>query len=193
MTKLSVIPIVLTFLLLGCKKEVVEPNVQSNPNSTEIQTKGKPQLSLNAGPSQFYACGDVVTSNIFAGQHHLAGTIMVSNDNEWIKVEVSLINGWTMSKIHLFAGLYENVPLNSKGNPKIGNFPIQSSFSSSTSKVFWIPANSYTSEQELIIAFHAEVTNSSYGNQTAWADGSDFPGGSWATYLNYDFTKCLDD
>jgi hypothetical protein len=132
-------------------------------------------------------------TDLIAGQHTDAGDVLVWNDEDNLYVRYVTEGGWCITESHLdvAAGL-EDIP-QKNGNPIPGHFDYSKSFSSCVQEeTFTISINpDWFNGCSLYIAAHAVVRNSGQnGNgkgrtETAWGDGSDFPGKNWATYFNY--------
>lgn len=166
----------LTLGINSCSKENITP---------ELSTFN----AKDGGP--YSPCGSVLESDLLAGQHMNAGVVKVSNNGDSIRVEVTMLNGWTMKLAHLYVGPASQAPLNKNGSPKNGHFPIQQSFNGGSSGyVFMLPKGNLTGN--IMVAFHAEVRSASGQQETAWADGLRFTNKNWATFINYAIQECFD-
>jgi len=181
------------------------------------------------------------TTNLMAGQHHVAGTVSVTSDgvnvfvtystncgnddNEEETEEESIISNvsknsqgsWTLKATHLYVGNCEDLPTTNKGNPKIGKFPYKTEHGEGVNEfTYTIPLSDIG--ECFCLAAHAEVdcgecndddeddndnddedtiTNNESkssdsddddnycGEETAWAEGNNFPGNSWAMYTEF--------
>ncbi len=129
------------------------------------------------------------TADLLAGQNILVGTISVSNNSESLFVTYTTTGDWKIESIHLFAGKKDEAPTTKSGNPVVGQFPIQESFSSLVNTVTYeIPVENI--RHCLIVAAHADVVQVVDGKitdrQTAWGAGKRFVDkGNWATYIEY--------
>ena len=81
------------------------------------------------------------------------------------------------------------MPTNGSGNPMIGHFEHSESHSEGTTEVVYL-IDLDALEEYFCFAAHAEVSGPS--EETAWAQGEDFDGNSWAMYVEVDFTLCED-
>ena len=102
---------------------------------------------------------------------------------------------WDLGITHLAIGNCENdwVPLNGAGNPIIGQFDYTEPTSTTASEVVYvIPLADFDLESGICFAAHAEV-NGPNGGETAWAQGDEFAGRSWAMYVQTDLSDCGED
>jgi hypothetical protein len=134
-------------------------------------------------------CGDATEVCLTAGQNYDAGEVIITNDEDYLYVEIVLNEGWTLVESHVaVADSLDGIPQTKSGNPKVGNFPYDiNSF---------IPLGDWECDTELYVAVHAVVIGpNEYGEdeeQTAWGCGYDFPGHNWATYSMHTI-QCCDD
>ena len=102
-------------------------------------------------------CGDVITTDLIAGQHTKVGTITSSYDGSNLIITYEITeDGWAIKETHLAVEEnFSDIPTNNKGNPKIGNFEYSDEFSTPQTKV------SYTVNVDglnsVYIAAHAVV------------------------------------
>lgn len=140
---------------------------------------------------------DPFHTDLFAGQHIDVGDVLVWDDGNTLYVEYVINSPWVMTQSHLhIATSLVGIPQTKKGNPIPGQFewgeyyapPVDAdTFNFDLSQEGWYGA-------ELHIAAHAVVIDTStcpYETETAWADGTDFPGKNWATYFTYN-TPCAE-
>ena len=129
----------------------------------------------------------------------IVGAITVSEDAEFIYVTY-FTGGWQLKETHVAVGVCVNgtcqgIPLNKKGNPKVGNFPYSDSHGPDPTYQYQyaIPRDeSWTAGTTLCIAAHAVVYSACQDQEeTAWVgycnydERLEFPGRSWATYICY--------
>ena len=185
-------------LLASCENETSSDDI-FNGVQTGINVKNL--TNLGGGNASF-------TTNLMAGQHHVAGSLTVSTDNTNLyvayKANCSVETGsWTLKATHLYVGDCEAMPITAKGNPKIGKFPYKTEHGSGVSEyIYSIPLSEIDSC--FCLAAHAEVdcggecddsvdfeteADGYCGEETAWAEGNEFPGNSWAMYVEF----CMDD
>jgi len=149
---------------------------------------------------------------LFAGQTIDAGTVCVNADNSVdtsaqcdaqgttgaLNVVFTTTNGWELTEAHLAAGDdFADIPVNNKGNPKIGNFPYNSGdITGATSHTFQVPLCTFgldgaAAECDPVTAYlaaHAAVRkdngDGTWQTETGWGDGSTFVDrGSWAEFF----------
>ncbi len=142
-------------------------------------------------------CGEPQVQTLFAGQNIAAGSVTVTNDENNVYVNYTTTGGWWLNKIHLYVGDCELIPSNEAGNPMIGQFPTNITFTPNvTTYTVTVPLSGL--EDCYCIAAHAElVLKDENGNiiqtETGWADGEDFGGNSWAMKFTYCTQTCDDN
>ena len=188
MTKLFFLFSLIFLFSFSCTKKV-----QLNPETSIDQHL----VTKNGMCQQVYS--------LMAGQNHLAGSIIVTNDVYNMYVTYVTTNGWKLEETHLYVGDVQGIPKNQAGTPKIGHFPNAGSHNNITTYTYTIPtppmSGCYT------IAAHAVVSNSTINNmsteftgkldvnqrnpgggmqnETAWGSGTQFTPFGWATYFEY--------
>lgn len=156
---------------------------------------------------------------LFAGQTIDVGTVCVTVDSTVdtsaacgtdstgaLVVTYATENGWTLVETHLaVAEELADIPVNGKGNPRIGAFDYQiTGMANATTQSFVVPlcelgidGADETCEPIIAeIAAHAVVENAAgTQSETAWADGEAFGAGSWAEHFGVDIEchECDDD
>ncbi len=105
--------------LAGCQKEINGPaNQKSDLNS--IVENGNTSSALD-----YYACGAAKTVTQKTASGINIGTVRITNNFTFIEVSYSVTNNWILDKTRLYIGYESNIPTNSNGSPKIGDFPYQ--------------------------------------------------------------------
>ena len=130
--------------------------------------------------------------NLIAGQHYDVGTVAIDVDGDNLIVTYSTTGDWVLNATHLHITSCEDggFPFTGANNPKIGHFDYASEHDAGTTEVTYaIDIGDITGE--LCFAAHAEVDGPS--EETAWAEGEDFGGNSWAMYFQADLTDCGDE
>jgi len=122
------------------------------------------------------------TVNLIAGQNMIIGTVSVTLDGETVIVVYETDGNWTLELTHLWIGDCTDLPTNNPGNPIIGQFPYSESHPGATTFTYEIDVSTLPQNVEICVAAHAEVIGTT--SETAWAEGTSFPGNSWAMYFN---------
>lgn len=131
---------------------------------------------------------------LIGGQTIPAGNVTVSNDMENLYVTYKSDFGWKIKEIHLYAGTFENIPLNNANVPVPGQFPIKESFNPAVEMVTYeIPLKSLP-ECPSILA-HAVVGKDGQ-EETAWGKGElsfekAFEISRWGWVINFCPEKCI--
>lgn len=132
------------------------------------------------------------TVNLIAGQNHIAGTVTIDVDGEKLIVTYTTNSDWSIDATHLHITSCEDdgFPTTGGNNPKIGHFEYSSTHSDGVTEVVY-EINISDVTEEFCFAGHAEVSGPS--SETAWAEGEDFGGNSWAMYVEANLAECDDD
>ncbi|GAA4935648.1 hypothetical protein GCM10023314_04970 [Algibacter agarivorans] len=134
------------------------------------------------------------TVNLIAGQHYTAGIVNIDIDGNNLIITYQTNSDWTIDATHLHITNCEEdgFPLTGSNNPKIGNFEYSSSHDEDVTEVTYVfDLNEININGELCFAAHAEVSGPS--EETAWAQGEDFGGKSWAMFVEANLTDCDED
>ncbi|RAJ12108.1 hypothetical protein [Olleya aquimaris] len=195
MKNVSLISFVLLTLLFAtsCETEKVNSNAVSNFETANPNFR---VTSGNASISNYRATYDdpCMTTNLIAGQHHIAGTVTVDFDGQDLIITYATNQDWSIEGTHLSIGNCDDrsIPTTGSGNPKIGHFEHSTTHSQDVSTVSYYIDASVLSENYCFAA-HAEV-NGPTGGETAWAEGLDFDGNNWAMYVEGLLSDCnIDD
>jgi len=178
-----------TLILLTCL------TILSCSTDNEIITVQKDSRTTLEGTRQFNrdANNCYTEIDLIAGQHYTAGIVSYQILNNDLVVTYTTTSGWEINATHLYVGECDAIPTNRRGNPKVGHFPYQSTEPAGTTEVVWVIPLSEIPECDGCIAAHAEVsldTGNGTQQETAWANGEQFPGNNWAMFLSYCLTDC---
>lgn len=148
-------------------------------------------LLVFALPAQAQTCGQTFT--LFAGQHLDAGTVTVTQSGSQLVVHYHVTGDWLITETHLQVSTsLSGVPATKQGNPKPGQFDYKSTYNPGVTDAFYtVPKPDVPPRTTIVIAAHAVVQSPTFGGQTAWSDGQDFPGANWFTYS--EFRTCRDN
>lgn len=132
-------------------------------------------------------CENCSEFNLIAGQNEIAGTVTIEMDTENLTITYETNIGWTIDLTHLSIGDCSEqwVPTTGSGNPKVGKFEHTEPHHTSPNQVIYsidLDLVDIDDNGDFCVAAHAEV-NGPTGGETAWADGLEFDGNSWATYI----------
>jgi hypothetical protein len=150
-------------------------------------------LALWLGASANTAQGQVVT-RLIAGNNIEVGTVtaLVDDGLTGLFVLIETKPGWNIDIAHVaVADSVENMPINSGGNPRIGQFPVHVSGGSGVTVMeILVPLNGLVdpSATEVCMAIHTVVERRSLlgkllQQETAWADGERVGDKGWSTYF----------
>jgi hypothetical protein len=188
----------------------------------ETLAENEPSSDEDATPRAVAIASESTCVTLFAGQTIDAGTVCVSVDNNLdtsaqcaaqgtkgaLNVVFTTINGWQLTEAHLAAGdSFADIPINNKGNPKIGNFPYNSGdITGATTHAFQVPlctfgldgAAEVCDPVTAYLAAHAALRkdngDGTYQTETGWGDGSQFvEKGSWAEFFTMELECKKDD
>lgn len=159
------------------------------------ETKEPQQIDFKIASALFQSKGTTATaschsSDLIAGQNIVVGTVDVHVDGSVITITYNTIPGWTIDQTHMSLGnCTDDIPTTGSGNPKVGHFEYSATHGAGTQVVTYT-ADSSTLPAQTCIAAHAVVSSASGQTETAWGAGLDFPGRSWATYMELDMLTC---
>lgn len=154
--------------------------------------KSKPKISQTAISNLPDTDNDehCVYTNLIAGQHHTAGSVTIDVEGNNLIVTFTVTGDWTIGTTHLSIGLCDSdwVPTTGSGNPQIGHFEFTEPYSETQNEVVYIIPITDIGDNYCFAA-HAEVDGPT-GGETAWAEGTEFSGNSWAMYSEFDLSSC---
>lgn len=179
-----------TILLLGCNLESLEEtDSQVLTEKKSPKKKESFEVTENDSTTNNPSGEHCHTVNLIAGQHHEIGTVTIDVEGDILTVTYTTDGNWVLNATHLHITNCEEdgFPLTSANNPKIGHFEYASEHEDGTTQVTYT-VNIGEITGELCFAAHAEVDGPS--EETAWAEGEDFGGNSWAMYFEADLTDC---
>lgn len=134
------------------------------------------------------------STDLMAGQHHLAGSVIVENDEDFLYVTYQAEGNWRIKKTHLYVGDCDGIPTNGGGNPQNGRFPYKGNHSSPSvsSYTYTIPLGDLA--ECGCVAAHAEVVrlngNTVVQSETAWGSGTSIGGNNWSMKFDYCVEEC---
>ena len=134
----------------------------------------------------------------YAGQFIDIGTVTASLDEGLLCIDIQTTGNWVLVQTHATLGLdLDSLPLTGSGNPQVGHFIFQTDHDPPVTSFSYCtdPLDYLYEPGDVYIAVHAEaVLLDDAGNpiqeETAWADGPQFPGRSWATYFILAIESC---
>lgn len=142
-------------------------------------------------------CLVVESFDLNAGQNTVMGRIDVVNDDNFVYVSYHCNQDWFLDETHLYVGNADAIPVNKKGNPKIGNFPFNDAHQGVSSFGYIIPIDPNW-DACVVVAAHAAVSKTDgqgtvIQSETAWSSGSRINAdkGSWATKTDYCVEPCI--
>ena len=201
-TKFFAILFASALLFASCDKssdDLLDINTSENIELTLKSAQVPATSNLNiimtqTEPEESY-CGEKKEIKFLAGQNIEAGVVTIFNTEDKLFISASMNAPWVISQTQLYVGDANLVPVNKKGNPQIGQFPVKNQFADYTSVVTY-EFNLDDFNESFMVAFHSDVhklDDSGYPvqNETAWADGTQFvSSGSWASYFTYTKQAC---
>ena len=174
-------------VFIGCNTELISNNENTMTDDLDFIVTEDSVTEDSQSNTSDETC---LTTNLIAGQNHIAGTITVENDGENLIITYTTNGDWTIDATHLSIGGCndDSIPTTESGNPKIGKFEYQSTHSDGINQVTYTISLD-TVLDEYCFAAHAEVTGPT-GGETAWAEGTEFPGNSWAMFVEANLSDC---
>jgi len=175
-----------TLIFVSCTTESIEDGVRSELSS---QYERDDKVDPNDPDELDVKC---VSVSLIAGQHHESGNVSVYNDGENLTIIISTNKEWTLDLTHLSIGNCDEdwVPLTGSGNPQIGQFEFTEPYSVSDHEIIYVVSLKGLNDN-YCFAVHAEVQGPT-GGETAWAEGTEFSGNSWAMFVESQLSECSD-
>lgn len=145
------------------------------------------------------SCGEPVVVALVTRQHIDVGTVTVTNDEEFLYVEIVTTDSWVLLNSSVdVATSPEELPQPGSYNSKLGPSGVfATAHDHLTEYTYEIPLEEswYETNQELCVMVHILVEDSgSWGfispRQQAWAEGEPLPGNSGAMYFMYTVQSC---
>ncbi|MCK5337167.1 MAG: hypothetical protein KAJ50_00095, partial [Bacteroidales bacterium] len=127
----------------------------------------------------------VMTAQLYAGQYiHVGSVTFIDTEDGFFHVTYNLINGWTMSESHVYAGPIGDIPVNKPGAPKIGNFTYQETHDPAVAThTYTFPSVSDNDQDNYALAAHCVVNHPDENEETGWASlGTTFSDKGWGSY-----------
>ena len=122
----------------------------------------------------------------------VTGAVAVANNETTLFVTYTTLSTWTLVKTDLaVASSLAGIPVTSKGNPKVDQFPYRSTHTGVSNYTYEIPLSGLGTN--IYVAAHADVRRiGSTKIEGAWADGVPFVVGkrSWGMYFTYSIQPC---
>lgn len=180
----GLIVLVVALTVISCTKSTHLNSLSEPPTKTFTVPQPPPPPSI---------C-DSTGTNLIAGQHINVGDVIVKNNSDTLFVTYVTSGDWKINEIHLFVGPENELPVNKKGNPQVGHFPIQGTFNPMVTTVTYKFLLSNLDDC-FYIAAHAVVQKVVDGktldSQTAWGEGIRIiDKGNWAMYFQYCPGEC---
>lgn len=178
------------FVFLSCSTEkITEDTISQDPNFRVTESVINNSI-INFGRTSLEE--PCMTTNLIAGQHYIAGTVTVDTDGENLIITYTTNEEWTIGATHMSIGNCDEqaIPTTGSGNPKVGKFEHSTTHSDGVNEVTYTISMSVANEVgAFCFAAHAEVSGPT-GGETAWAEGSEFDGKSWAMFVEANVSDC---
>lgn len=172
-------------LLMGCSQQEIAKDDQFLERKIKDIKFLPVETTTDTNPEDH-----CVYTHLIAGQHYVAGSVTVDFVGENLIITFSTNGDWTLGTTHLSIGNCDEdwAPLNGGGNPQIGQFEYTEPTSYSSNEVVYvIPVAGL--DDNYCFAAHAEV-DGPFGGETAWAEGNQFSGRSWAMFVESFLSDC---
>lgn len=133
-----------------------------------------------------------LTTNLLAGQRFNAGEVRVYFDTDKVYVEFETNPNWYLRKTKLYVGDCELIPVNRRGEPIPGHFPMGGTQPTGTQNVVYA-MDKADLPKCFCISAHADVYRMQgtqlVQSETAWGQGERFTQSGWGMF----FSVCEDD
>jgi hypothetical protein len=126
--------------------------------------------------------------NLLAGQSTDVGDVTVQSDGTRVRL-LTRTAGACIAGLHAaVAGSPQLIPQTKRGNAIPGRFPVAREYTPCTTEAEVFVALSaipgYVPGQPIYVALHADVVMPAGETDSAWAEGSGFPGANWSSYTD---------
>jgi hypothetical protein len=126
--------------------------------------------------------------DLLAGKSTDVGDVTVQSDGTRVRL-LTTTSGACIAGLHAaVAGSPQLIPQTKKGNAIPGRFPVAKEYTPCTNQAeVFVPLSSipgYVPGQPIYIALHADVLMPTGEIDSAWAEGSGFPGANWSSYTD---------
>ena len=179
----------LSLVFLSCNKENINNlDINIDPNFRVIEN------NTSGTQGRYSYTESCMTVDLIAGQNEVAGDVSVYSDGTDLIITYKTNEDWVIDATHLSIGdcNTQSIPTTGSGNPKIGKFDHSSTHSDGVNEVSYYISLDAFSEDNYCFAAHAVVTNLvNAQTETAWAEGIDFGGNSWAMYVEALLSYCI--
>ena len=140
---------------------------------------------VTAGASAGATTGPI---NLLAGQSADVGDVTVQSDGTRVRLLVRT-DGACIAGLHAaVAGSPQLIPQTKRGNAIPGRFPIAREYTPCTTEAeVFVPLSGipgYVPGQPIYVAVHADVVMPTGETDSAWAEGTGFPGANWSSYTD---------
>lgn len=180
------------FCLLACTQEPIGEDQQMFDKKVKDVTSPLESTSESTTQTSSETNSDdhCFSTSLIAGQHYVAGNVTVDIDGDNLIITYTTNEDWSIGITHLSVGNCDEdwVPLTGSGNPRIGHFEYTEPFSANSNEIVYVISMEGLGDN-FCFAAHAEVNGPS-GEETAWAEGIEFSGRSWAMYVEVDLSEC---
>ncbi|MEN8374571.1 MAG: hypothetical protein ABFS34_03915 [Gemmatimonadota bacterium] len=145
--------------------------------------------SLSVIPALPAVCSEITGTALIADEVVPVGTVEVSNDEANLYVVYRTSAAWPILNTAVFVGdSPADIPVNKKGNPRVGKFPFKSAHGPGTMEVVWEIPLTEVSGFDAVIAAFAQVGESAEG---AWGAGTAIvENGNWSTFFTHTVAEC---
>ncbi|WP_262732345.1 hypothetical protein [Gaetbulibacter sp. NE] len=171
----------------SCQVESVQKDEETNRKAAQLDV---PQAVVDIDADIEDLDDPCISVSLIAGQHHVAGDVSIYNDGENLFIVFTTNGDWVLGTTHLSLGNCDEnwVPLTGSGNPQIGQFPFTDPIFVSDYEVIYAVSLEDLGDNYCFAA-HAEVEGPD-GGETAWAEGAEFDGNSWAMFVETTLSDC---
>ena len=177
--------VLLSITFFNCNtEEIPNENLETNKDPNFRVQEFNNQLNRNELDEP------CIYLRLLAGQHNEAGEVTVDIEGEDLIITYSTQENWVIKATHMSIGNCgeQEIPTTGSGNPKIGKFEHGTTHNDGVNEVVYY-INKDALNDLYCFAAHAVVTGPD-GEETAWAEGLDFGGNSWAMYVEATQSEC---
>ena len=180
-----VVAMLLTLSFLSCNTEDI--TIEENFTDANFRVS---EHSIDFDSRRESYDDPCLSTRLMAGQHYEAGSVTVDTDGFDLIITYTTNPDWTIYATHMSIGNCDeqSIPLTRSNNPKIGRFAHSTVHALGVNQVVY-SVNADAMNDLYCFAAHAVVIGPN-GQETAWAEGLDFGGNSWAMYVEGRQSDC---
>lgn len=175
------------FILNGCEKETLE-HTDSASNIQKVNADGYFPFVNH--------CGEMVYKGIYLEGGYRVGSVYFFNDGINFYAHLAARPGYAFHDVYLFAGEWNDLPLEPNGSPDFKSFTLINRMNDNTEArrlkipLSKLPSNFTVSLMTQVDPSHPVPHRNQLRHEQAWAEGKVYGQGNYARFFNYQRQVC---